>query len=126
MIAADLGKRFKISSDPMYFSSALGFALKFDHQTSNKTNPVIYEALKRHEQGREAAEDRRLLYVTLTRARDYLVLTTAASPGEDTNCAYNLLDYAFTPLPEGRLRVAAASNWADGATRPMHTTNQNA
>ena len=109
VIAADLGKRFKTSSDPMYFSSGLGFALKLDHQTSSKTNPVVYEALKRHEQGRESAEDRRLLYVTLTRARDYLVLTTAAPPSEGTNSAYTLLDYAFTPLQEGRLRVAAGA-----------------
>ena len=63
-------------------------------------------SLKRHEQEREAAEDRRLFYVTLTRAKDYLVLTTAEIPGEDVNCACNLLDHAFIPVSEARLKEA--------------------
>ena len=104
VIAADLGRRFRFTTEPMYFSGDVGFALKLDLQTPSKTNPVIYEMLKQRVQQREGAEAKRLLYVTLTRAKDYLVLTTAAVPDDGTPCAYNLLEHTFTPLLEARLK----------------------
>ena len=103
VIAADLGRRFITKSESVYFSGDAGFALKLD-QTQGKTNPVIYELLKQRKQQRETAEAKRLLYVTLTRAKDYLVLTTATAPDDKVDCAYNLLNHAFTPLLEDRLK----------------------
>ncbi len=104
VIAADLGRRFVAKTEPMYFSGDVGVALKLDRQTPSKTNPVIFEALEQQKGQRESAEAKRLLYVTLTRAKDYLVLTTAAAPEDGTNCAYNLLNHTFIPLLEARLK----------------------
>jgi ATP-dependent helicase/nuclease subunit A len=67
VILADSGQNISFSSSEILFDPEKGFALKKD---KNK-----WEGLKEHLEEREMEEAKRLLYVALTRARDYLVIS---------------------------------------------------
>ena len=60
-------------------------ARPYEPSKSNAAEPQIYEVMKRDEKAKEAAERARLLYVAMTRARDWLVLggsVTSAGRGK--------------------------------------------
>ena len=60
-------------------------ARPYETSKSNAAEPQIYEVMKRDEKAKEAAERARLLYVAMTRARDWLVLggsVTSAGRGK--------------------------------------------
>ena len=102
VVAADLGNIRYPRAKPLYTSRA-GTALSLKKRTATKTNPVLYEALHRERLARENAEAKRLLYVTLTRARDYLFLTASELPDPSKACAAQLLDTSFKPLSSAQI-----------------------
>ncbi len=79
----------------------------------------------------EAEERRRLLYVALTRAEDWLILCGAGTPGRSEGTWYGLLDGAMdrcaealeVPGPEGvpMRRLETGPSAAATATEPMST-----
>lgn len=75
VVVADLSKQKPPSYPTVYFNSQWGVALKSKDNRNNYQKPVLYKWLEKQKQQREAAEDIRVLYVALTRARDYLILT---------------------------------------------------
>ena len=85
VVVADLSRERPKSSPPVYFDAQLGVALKFKCQerTGESNQPVLYRWLEYAQRQRETAEALRVLYVALTRARDYLILSaTEANQGD--------------------------------------------
>ena len=102
VIVADLSNPFRKRSDPLLFGD-IGLGLKLDKKTPNKRNPVVYEALQGAKHKRELVEEKRLLYVALTRARDYLILTSSEPQDEGAASAGGLLACQFRPVPQSKL-----------------------
>jgi len=67
VILADSGQNISVTSSDILFDPELGFALREDKEKWDK--------LKQHLEQKELEEAKRLLYVALTRARDYLVIS---------------------------------------------------
>ena len=62
-------------SSPVSFDSQWGVAVKSKNSQGEWEKPFLYRWLESQKQQQEAAEELRILYVALTRARDYLILT---------------------------------------------------
>jgi hypothetical protein len=65
----------------MLFRRELGVAFRLQDEDGGAVDPALYTLLRRDRRRREEAEGKRVLYVALTRARDRLVLTAAATRG---------------------------------------------
>ena len=83
VVVADLSKERPKSSSSVYFDSQLGVALKNKDERGEIQKPVLYKWLEYRKQQREAEEALRILYVALTRARDYLILSATESDKGD-------------------------------------------
>ena len=59
------------------FDAELGTAIRENDREGELQEPALYTLIKRREQLREEAEERRLIYVGMTRVRDYLLLSTS-------------------------------------------------
>ena len=77
VIVADLSKERPHNSPPVYFDSQLGVAVKSKDSRGELQKPVLYSWLEYVQNKKERAEAYRVLYVALTRARDYLWLSAA-------------------------------------------------
>jgi ATP-dependent helicase/nuclease subunit A len=76
VIVPDLGKAQKSESPMIRFSSRRGIAARYrDPATGEALDHHLFSLIKAEHQEKEQAESLRLLYVALTRARDYLILT---------------------------------------------------
>ncbi|MEL6496855.1 MAG: PD-(D/E)XK nuclease family protein, partial [Cyanobacteria bacterium J06623_7] len=65
------------SSPPIHFDAQLGVAVKSKTASGTTQKPVLYSWLEYHQEQKNRAEAVRVLYVALTRARDYLFLSAA-------------------------------------------------
>ena len=79
VIVADLSKERPKSHPPVYFDAQLGLAIKSKNAQGEMQKPVLYSWLAYLQNKKERAEAYRVLYVALTRARDYLWLSAAES-----------------------------------------------
>lgn len=77
VIVADLSKERPKSSPPVYFDPKLGVTVKHKNSLGTVQKPVLYSWLEYQQDNKERAEAYRVLYVALTRARDYLWLSAA-------------------------------------------------
>ncbi len=77
VIVADLSKERPKSHPPVYFDPQLGVAVKSKDDLGEAQKPVLYSWLEYLQEQKERAEAYRVLYVALTRARDYLILSAA-------------------------------------------------
>ena len=77
VFVADLSKERPRSYPPVRFDARLGVALKSKDAVGNMQKPVLYSWLEYLQEQKERAEAVRVLYVALTRARDYLYLSAA-------------------------------------------------
>ena len=73
VVVADLSRDRPQVSPAVYFDAKWGVAVKCQDEEEHK--PVLYTWLEYQQQQRETAEALRVLYVALTRARDYLILS---------------------------------------------------
>lgn len=62
-------------STKVRFDAELGVALKFQDEEGESLEPLRFQLLKGRQREREEAEERRIFYVALTRARDRVLLT---------------------------------------------------
>ncbi|HEY9768724.1 MAG TPA: UvrD-helicase domain-containing protein [Coleofasciculaceae cyanobacterium] len=77
VIVADLSQeRFK-SYPAIHFDAQLGVAVKSKNERGEIQKPVLYSWLEYLQTEKERQEAVRVLYVALTRARDYLILSAA-------------------------------------------------
>ena len=74
VIVADLNKESPPSYPVAYFNRKWGVAIK-SKEGNNYQKPVLYKWLEEQRKQQEKDEALRILYVALTRAKDYLILT---------------------------------------------------
>ncbi|MCC6486039.1 MAG: UvrD-helicase domain-containing protein, partial [Candidatus Hydrogenedentes bacterium] len=73
---ADMGRAVQPGSNaPMAFHRALGLAVKVTGDSGDKESPGCLNAINARQKREELAEQARVLYVAMTRARDYLILS---------------------------------------------------
>ncbi|MEO1005104.1 MAG: UvrD-helicase domain-containing protein [Cyanobacteria bacterium J06638_38] len=77
VIVADLSKERPKSYPPILFDAQWGVAVKSNSANGSVQKPVLYSWLEYLQEDRERQEAVRVLYVALTRARDYLILSAA-------------------------------------------------
>jgi ATP-dependent helicase/nuclease subunit A len=104
VVLADLNREPRRSTPPVYFDPQWGIAVKTTDTTDNEQKPALYTWLEYRQQQRETEEAIRVLYVALTRARDYLFLTASDSqkgdldrlkPGLETaNISIDIISFA--------------------------------
>lgn len=73
VFVADMSHRPRGAHGRLLFDRDLGVAIDVKDDAGDR--PVLYELIRGEDSRREAAEDLRLLYVAVTRARDHLVLS---------------------------------------------------
>lgn len=81
VVVADLSRPTPNSSVPVYFDPEYGVAIRCQDDDQDLKDPVIYKWLKYRHKQREEAEALRILYVALTRSRDYILLTAPQEKG---------------------------------------------
>jgi ATP-dependent helicase/nuclease subunit A len=81
VVVADLTRRDPNEAPTARVDADLGVALRPEDDEGERQIPVLYRALQRRAAAAADAEACRLLYVALTRARDYLILSGAAEKG---------------------------------------------
>ena len=77
VIVADLSKERPKSYPVIRFDAQLGVAIKSKTSAGESQKPVLYRWLEYVQEQKEREEAIRVLYVALTRARDYLLLSAA-------------------------------------------------
>ncbi|WP_019508847.1 exodeoxyribonuclease V subunit beta [Pleurocapsa sp. PCC 7319] len=77
VIVADLSKERPKLSPSVRFDAQLGVAIKSKDYSGEMQKPVLYSWLEYLQEQKEREEAVRVLYVALTRARDYLILSAA-------------------------------------------------
>ena len=77
VFVADLSKERPRSYPVVRFDAQLGVAVKSKTQLGETQKPVLYSWLEYQQEQKDRAEAVRVLYVALTRARDYLILSAA-------------------------------------------------
>ena len=77
VIVADLSKERPKSQPTVRFDAQLGVAVKCKTKLGEIQKPVLYSWLEYLQSQKDRAEAVRVLYVALTRARDYLILSAA-------------------------------------------------
>ncbi|MEM6613306.1 MAG: UvrD-helicase domain-containing protein, partial [Cyanobacteria bacterium P01_C01_bin.72] len=77
VFVADLSKERPKSYPPIRFDAQLGIGVKSQNSLGEMQKPVLYSWLEYLQEQKERAEAVRVLYVALTRARDYLILSAA-------------------------------------------------
>lgn len=99
------------------FDAALGVGLKFKDEENKGLEPLRFALLKSRQEAREEAEERRIYYVALTRARDHLLLT-AADP------AKNALSFLMPGVEAAGLTVEEIQAEAGDERPPMPVAPQ--
>ncbi|MDI3269228.1 MAG: UvrD-helicase domain-containing protein [Bacillota bacterium] len=116
VVVAGLGQPFRGTREAMVVERELGIAFKSaDPQLRVRAPSLFYRAFLAHRRRQELAEEMRILYVALTRARDSLVLVGSTEQLEEDIPAESLWDWEET-LSLGRLLLASDYlAWVRGA-----------
>jgi ATP-dependent helicase/nuclease subunit A len=104
VIVPDLAVQTGGWGDRLLVDSEIGIAFEIEDESYNKSKPAIFELIKKRIRATEREEEKRLLYVAVTRARDQVLLTTG--PEVKKNTLIELLmpgiqaaKIAITPIP---------------------------
>ncbi|MEO1744287.1 MAG: UvrD-helicase domain-containing protein, partial [Cyanobacteria bacterium J06629_9] len=81
VIVPDLSHKINRDYPVLRFDADLGLALKLDDVEGNLQKSALFTLLEQKKWQAEAEENKRVLYVALTRARDQLILTAAGTQG---------------------------------------------
>jgi ATP-dependent helicase/nuclease subunit A len=81
VVVADLVRRAPTRRPPVLIDPGVGVALLLEDDDGEAIEPAVYRVARARRAVLEERESRRLLYVALTRARDFLVLSAAAERG---------------------------------------------
>ncbi|MGC9525452.1 MAG: UvrD-helicase domain-containing protein [Limnospira sp.] len=77
VVVSDLTRQPPNRSEPVYFDPEYGVAINSTDDRADQQKPILYYYLQNLQKKREEDEALRILYVALTRSRDYLFLTAA-------------------------------------------------
>jgi ATP-dependent helicase/nuclease subunit A len=81
VVVADLTRKSPSDSSQVRFDPDLGLAFQLADEEGDKQKSALYTLLEYRKREAEKEENKRVLYVALTRARDHLILTAAGSKG---------------------------------------------
>ncbi|NJN67434.1 MAG: hypothetical protein HC884_12340 [Chloroflexaceae bacterium] len=101
VVLPDLGRNPPNQRNYCLARRACGVALRLRSETGEWSYPAAYQSAWWEEQRMERAERERLLYVALTRARDYLILSGPAARKSGENWMSYLLWALGVPWEEG-------------------------
>ncbi|MDB9314652.1 UvrD-helicase domain-containing protein [Spirulina sp. CS-785/01] len=98
VVVADLTHQKNNKLPSVYFDSDYGVALQCPNDQGETEKPVLYHYLKHRHDIQTLAEDFRVLYVAMTRAKDYLILTAPDKTGGDITRLSPGLEAANIPV----------------------------
>jgi ATP-dependent exoDNAse (exonuclease V) beta subunit len=101
VVLPDLGRSAPSRTELWMARRAYGVALRLRDERGDWQNPLAYHLAASEEQRMEKAERERLLYVALTRARDYLILGGPPARKSGTDWLSSLLAAAGHPWETG-------------------------
>jgi ATP-dependent helicase/nuclease subunit A len=99
VIVPDLSRSLSNDTSSVRFDSELGIAIKLEDEDGDKQTSALYTLLEQRKKISDREEDKRVLYVALTRARDRLILTAAAPNGGSLDILAPGLDRLIEPIP---------------------------
>jgi len=97
VIVADLDRKRPKFSPNIYFDAQLGVAVKSKDAQGETQKPILYSWLAYLQDHKDREEAVRVLYVALTRARDYLILSAAQAYKGELNRLQKGLTAASIP-----------------------------
>lgn len=119
VVLPELGQRFKVSqTSPVFFHKKLGFAHKVLVHGTQREDTFLTERIKELQRREEISELKRLFYVALTRAEDYLLFSgcfTKKQLAADFDQAGSWLEWLYQAIPELTelpVGVDCRLNWA--------------
>lgn len=127
VVVSDLTRQPPNSPKPVYFDPEYGVAINCKDDEEDHKKPIIYHYLQHLEKRRQEAEALRILYVALTRSRDYLLLTAADDKGENLEQLRRGLEGANIPIqtieiePENLIPPVPPSPPNPSENRPLLT-----
>ena len=114
---AGLGRKFNLENghSKLLASQDVGIGLKlFDPQNNDFRETIGHRIIAKNMRDRELAEEARILYVAMTRARDHLVLVGHATEGQ-------IEDWDKFHAPKIKKNIANPLNWLG----PIFSSGQN-
>jgi|GEM_PF-608919 len=104
VVLPELGQRFKVSrTSPVFFHKKMGLAHKVFVNGTDREDTLLTEEIKESQRREELSELKRLFYVALTRAEDYLLLAgrfTKRQSAEDFDEAGSWLEWIYQAIPD--------------------------
>lgn len=110
VVIADTSQpRRSAESPPIRVHRTLGMATRVTTDTGEPANPALYDLIREEDSKRAEAESARILYVALTRARDYLLV--AGKPEKMKNSWMDVInrEFGIVDRPEGD--TLSGNNW---------------
>jgi ATP-dependent helicase/nuclease subunit A len=92
VVLPDLGRGSTGYNAEWLASPTYGLSLKLRYATADWQYPVAFQLAKHEEQRMEQAEHERLLYVAMTRAQDYLIMSGPLAKKDSTNWFSRLIN----------------------------------
>jgi len=130
VVVPDISQRSQEQNhDPILAHRRLGFATRFVGERGQMVSPAMYESIKREKGDKRTAEHARILYVAMTRARDWLLLSgTPKAPASSWMSSFDkhlnlMLREDGEVIQEGRWsarirRRVGSSTWQGTEERP--------
>ena len=115
VVLPELGQRFTVSqTSPVFFHKKLGFAHKVLINDIQREETFLTERIKDRQRREEISELKRLFYVALTRAEDYLLFSgcfTKNQVAADSDQAGSWLEWIYQAIPDLAHLTAGVDSW---------------
>ncbi|HHU50857.1 MAG TPA: UvrD-helicase domain-containing protein [Firmicutes bacterium] len=115
VVLPELGQRFMVSqTSPVFFHKKLGFAHKVLVNGVQREETFLTERIKDRQRREEISELKRLFYVALTRAEDYLLFSgcfTKNQVAADFDQAGSWLEWIYQAIPDLACLTRGVDSW---------------
>ncbi|MGB6168541.1 MAG: UvrD-helicase domain-containing protein, partial [Geitlerinemataceae cyanobacterium] len=118
VVVADLTRSTPNNSPPIYFDPEFGVGWKWEDENGESCKSSLYILLNYLQKKREDAETLRVLYVALTRVRDYAILTANDTKGGNLDRLFPGLESAGIPIHTWE--IDSVSQTPNSAPRTPH------
>ncbi|HXF05625.1 MAG TPA: UvrD-helicase domain-containing protein, partial [Blastocatellia bacterium] len=122
VIVPDLNRQFRRDAPPLVFDRALGLGLKIPDARGRAHRSWLHKRICEQVARREFFENQRVLFVALTRAQDYLILSTVVAKkkkapddeaAEEMSGATTQASDADSPVPTESVPGLFGRSWFD-------------
>ena len=128
VVAADLSREPKNQDrGSVLLHRRLGMGVRVTDSGGGPVNPAICHAIKKEQSEKDEAEQARMLYVAMTRARDWLLLSGSPEAGKQSWMQTFDDLYGVCGRDDGAVVQGAGGNWSAVVRRacPSETTRWN-